>query len=487
MNLWRAFGANPTIWLTVEKLTQQAIWLLLFVVLARILGPKPYGLFTIAMAFIGFCEVVIVGATVEALVTVPDAVDGHLRTANLLTLVVATVSAVAAFAMAPLLAKFFDSTELEQIFRTLAILPVISALTATPIAILTRAMRFRALAIRSIFGLLAGGVVGVALAWYGAGVWALVAQILVQRCMELAILWASAHTRCSFAWSQPHFREMRGYTISVGISKSMAWFGSQIPRIILGWYLGPTDLGLFALASRIVDCVIQIFIVPQAWVARVALRRFADEPNGFAQAFQLLIRQIAILSFPVCCGLAAIMPVIFDNFLSQQWRAGIPAAQILILTGIPATFYYSFTAAVLAARQPHLDSKIAVATDSTTAIAVLLVASHGLYAACIAMLVQRVAMMPAPLLMLRRVTGISPLIVIWSQLPILTAAAIMALIVVWITPLVENIHPQLLVAPALILIGALSYLPFALVAAPDIVKGIYRRVAKLVSPGLEPV
>jgi O-antigen/teichoic acid export membrane protein len=236
-----------------------------------------------------------------------------------------------------------------------------------------------------------------------------------------------------------------------------------------------------------VDCVIQIFIVPQAWVARVALRRFADEPNGFAQAFQLLIRQIAILSFPVCCGLAAIMPVIFDNFLSQQWRAGIPAAQILILTGIPATFYYSFTAAVLAARQPHLDSKIAVATDSTTAIAVLLVASHGLYAACIAMLVQRVAMMPAPLLMLRRVTGISPLIVIWSQLPILTAAAIMALIVVWITPLVENIHPQLLVAPALILIGALSYLPFALVAAPDIVKGIYRRVAKLVSPGLEPV
>jgi O-antigen/teichoic acid export membrane protein len=64
MNLWRAFGANPTIWLTVEKLTQQAIWLLLFVVLARILGPKPYGLFTIAMAFIGFCEVVIVGATV---------------------------------------------------------------------------------------------------------------------------------------------------------------------------------------------------------------------------------------------------------------------------------------------------------------------------------------------------------------------------------------------------------------------------------------
>ena len=255
MNLWRAFGTNPTIWLTVEKLTQQAIWLLLFVVLARILGPQPYGIFTIAMAFIGFCEVVIVGATVEALVTVPDANDGHLQTADLLTVIAAAVSAIAAFAAAPLLAKIFDSADLEPVFRTLAVLPVISALTATPIAILTRAMRFRALAVRSIFGLLAGGIVGLFLAWYGAGVWALVAQILVQRCVELALLWASAHSRCSFAWSTPHFVDMRGYAMSVGVSKSMAWFGSQIPRIILGWYLGPTDLGLFALAARIVDCV----------------------------------------------------------------------------------------------------------------------------------------------------------------------------------------------------------------------------------------
>jgi O-antigen/teichoic acid export membrane protein len=487
MNLWRAFGTNPTIWLTVEKLTQQAIWLLLFVVLARILGPQPYGIFTIAMAFIGFCEVVIVGATVEALVTVPDANDGHLRTANLLTVIAATVSAIAAFAAAPLLAKIFDSADLEPVFRTLAVLPVISALTATPIAILTRAMRFRALAVRSIFGLLAGGIVGLFLAWYGAGVWALVAQILVQRCVELGLLWASAHSRCSFAWSTPHFVDMRGYAMSVGVSKSMAWFGSQIPRIILGWYLGPTDLGLFALAARIVDCVIQIFIVPQAWVARVVLRRFADEPGGFAPAFQLLIRQIAVLSFPVCCGLAAIMPVIFVDFLSQPWRAGIPAAQILILTGIPATFYYCFTAAVLAARQPHLDSQIAVATDSTTAIAVLLVASHGLYAACIAMLLQRVAMMPAPLIMLRRATGISPLTVIWAQLPILTAAAIMALIVVWFTPLVERVTSHSLLMPVLILIGAFAYLPLVTIAAPDVVRGTYRRLAELISPNLEPV
>ena len=65
MKLWRAFGSRPTIWMTLDKLTQQIIWLLLFLILAPILGPKPYGQFTIVMAFIGFCEMVIVGAAVE--------------------------------------------------------------------------------------------------------------------------------------------------------------------------------------------------------------------------------------------------------------------------------------------------------------------------------------------------------------------------------------------------------------------------------------
>ncbi len=481
MKLWRVLGSYPTIWLTLDKLTQQVMWLLLFMILAPILGPKPYGLFTIVMAFIGLCEMVIVGATVESLVTVPDATDSHLRTANLVTVIAALVAAAAVFAAALPMAKFFDAPDLEQLFRVLAPLPVISALTATPIAVLYRQMRFRALALRSIMGLLAGGIVAVGLAWHGAGVWALVAQVLVQRCIELAILWASAHTRLGFEWSPSHFRDLRGYAISVVVSRGMAWSGSQIPRIILGWYLGPADLGLFALAGRMVDAITQIFIVPRSAVARLTLRQFVDDLAAFAEAFQMVLRQIAILSFPVCCGLAAIMPTLFATLLDQRWHAGILAAQLMVLTGIPMTFYYCFTAAVYAARRPHLDSQVAVAVDATSALAVLLAASHGLYAACTAMLAQRIAMLPAPLIMLRRVAGISPIRVIWAQLPILGAAAVMGWIVVLSTPLTQMRFGQSFTLPILTLIGAAIYIPLALLAAPEIAKLLFKRALAVVN------
>jgi O-antigen/teichoic acid export membrane protein len=475
MKLWLALGSYPTIWLTLEKLMQQVMWLLLFMILAPILGPKPYGLFTIVMAFISLCEVVIVGAAVESLVTIPDATDSHLRTANLATVIAALVAAAAVFAAALPMAKFFDAPDLEQLFWALAPLPVISALTATPIAVLYRQMRFRALALRSILGLLAGGIVAVGLAWHGAGVWALVAQVLAQRSVELAILWASAHTRLGFEWSQSHFRDLRGYAISIVVSRGMAWSGSQIPRIILGWYLGPADLGLFALAGRMIEAVTQIFIVPRSGVARLTLRQFADDPAAFAEAFQMVLRQIAILSFPICCGLAAIMPTLFATLLDQRWQLGILAAQLMVLTGIPLTFYYCFTAAVLAARRPHLDSQVAVAVNATSALAVLLAASHGLYAACTAMLAQRIAMLPAPLIMLRRVAGISPIGVIWAQLPVLGAAAVMGWIVVLSTPLTQMRFGHSFTPLILILIGAAIYMPLALLAAPDIAKLLFKR------------
>ena len=474
MKLWRLLNSSPTIWLTLDRVMQQLVWLALFFILAPILGPKPYGLVAIVMAFIGLCETVLVGAFVESLITIPSVSESHLKTTNLVVSIIGIAMGGLAFVAADPMATFFSSPDLAPLFRALAPLPAISALTVTPIAVLFRQMRFRALALRSISGLLGGGVVAVILAWNGAGVWALVAQVLSQRCIELTMLWASANTRLGFSWSRSDFREMRGYTVSFGVSKSMAWLSGQIPRVILGWYLGPTELGFFALAGRFVDAVLRVFILPQTTVARLALRRFADEPSGLDEALQTVIRQITIIAFPICCGLAAISPTLFIALLDARWLDGIVAAQILVLTAIPATTYYCFSAVVQALRQPHLESQVGVATNVFTALVVIVAAPHGLYVTCAAMLAQWIVMLPVPLIMLWRLARIPPTNVIWPQIPILCAAAFMGWIVVLSAPIMQSMFGSRLSLPILIVIGVGTYLPLALLVAPDVVKGLLK-------------
>jgi hypothetical protein len=114
----------------------------------------------------------------------------------------------------------------------------------------------------------------------------------------------------------------------------------------------------------------------------------------------------------------------------------------------------------------------------------LLTASHGLNAACIAMLAQRVAMMPIPLIVLRRLTGISLIEIIWGQLPLLGAAATMGLVVVWSAPLITELFGHLLTLPILVAIGAVIYLPLALLAAPDVIKDLYDRAYQAINPNI---
>ena len=86
---------SPVVWLTFERITQQALSLILFAVLAPILGPRPYGLFAIVMIFVGFCEWILLEGAVEALVTVDNLDHLHTTVANLTNSLVALVFGVA--------------------------------------------------------------------------------------------------------------------------------------------------------------------------------------------------------------------------------------------------------------------------------------------------------------------------------------------------------------------------------------------------------
>ena len=315
---------SPSLWVTIEKFAQQVVWLVLFAILAPILGPRPYGLFAIVMVFIGYCEFVTVEAAAEALMGMDPLEPKHLKTATTCNLVVAALTGAAVFLMAPLFGLLFGDPELEPLFQALSVLPAITALTSAPIAVLKRRMDFRPLAVRSTVGLAIGGAVGVALALAGAGVWSLVAQILLQRVSEVAILWATAGSSASMGlgWSRPHYEDLRTYAAHVFVSRSMLFLSGQFPRIIIGYFLGPVDLGLFTLATRFPETLAQVIITPRAIVARIDLRRYRHGEIALSDAFCRLLRDIALIGFPMSLGAAATIPLLISVWLDERWQPG---------------------------------------------------------------------------------------------------------------------------------------------------------------------
>ena len=385
---------SPVAWVTLDRLTQQILWVILFAVLAPILGPRPYGLFSIVMVFVGFCEFILLEGAIEALVTVEELDYLHTAAANFTNGGIALAFGLAMSALAPWISTLFHDDEIKYLIWALALLPALSALSAVPIAVLRRSLKYKQLAVRSIFGLTIGGVCGIALALAGAGVWALVLQVLAQRIAELTIAWIAVPVRFGCKWSAPHFRELRPVAMNVFAARIMTLVSAQLPRIVLGYTLGPTEVGLFALANRFLDVITGTTITPRTAVGRIELRAAKVGSAEFERKYAKMVQNVAILSFPCLLGVTALVPELFRLWLDQRWLPGVVPTQLILLSGLPFALLSSIDVALLAGNLSGVFKKIANFQGLSVAAVVLCAAPFGLNVTCLALAIRQWMLLP---------------------------------------------------------------------------------------------
>ena len=348
----------------------------------------------------------------------PEATDAHVRTANTGNLAAGLLAAAVTGACAWPMAVAFRAPELKGLFLALAALPVMSAFVASPTAALKREMRFKPFALR-------------------------------------------------FGWSGAAFRDLRTCAANVFTARAIMWFTGQAPRVIVGATLGPVALGLFTLANRIVDALVQVVLVPATQVARVEMRRFAEGREGLDEAIAHLLRGMALMAFPVGVGLTAVAPTLFHLWLGARWEGADSATQLIALTLLLQPVYYATSATLLALRRSHLDTVIQALLGASAVAATLAGARFGLDAVCGALLLRLALLAVGPLLMLSRAGGVSPWAAVRAPLGPLVAAVAMGAAVRFAQGPVDAAAGRLASLPVLVALGAAIYLPLAAAFAPE--------------------
>jgi O-antigen/teichoic acid export membrane protein len=417
---------SPTTWVTTDKITQTVLWLVVFSIVAPILGPRPYGLFSIVMVFVGVSELILSEGTVEALVTVDELDRRHMSTANLVSGALALALTLLTSGLAPAIATLFDDADLKNLLWALAPLPVLSTLSATPTAILRRSLKYKQLAVRNIAGLMIGGICGIVLAVAGAGVWALALQALAQRLAEVTIVWLSVPVRMEFGWSKAHFRDISPVGMNVLTGLIMTFASGQLPRLVIGYVLGATDVGLFALANRFLDLTIRTTVMPRTAVGRIELRDAKPGSAEFVRIFSEMTQHASILAFPVFCGAAALSPDLFRVWLNHRWMPGVVPTQLMLISGVPLAFFYCIDSAFLGAKQSSVFKWTATLQTLTIMITVLCVAPFGLDMICLSLAIRSWVLLPIFLLWFRRACRLSVYTALRPALYALVGAVIMA-------------------------------------------------------------
>lgn len=304
------------------------------IVLARLLTPHEYGLAAMVLAFGALVPIFSDLALGSALIH-----RKRLTTIDISTVFWTTVAtglmltSIGLLAAEPL-AALFRQPEARPLFMVFSLSFIVGSLGATQLALLSRAMNFRALELRAMTATVSGAAAGVAAAAAGLGPWALITQWLTMSAVSTVLLWRFSSWRPEKAFSRSSLRTLGGYSSNVFGAHLLLQSAPSTNSFIIGRYLGPAALGAYTVSLTIILLPFYRIAAPIQQVLFPAFSRLQDDERRIAGMWLRVNRLVAAIALPALLGLIVLAPDFVPVVLGDRWSSAVPVLQVLALVGM---------------------------------------------------------------------------------------------------------------------------------------------------------
>jgi len=403
--------------------------------LAAILGPRDFGIVAVALIYIALVQLVLEGGVQTALVQRENLEDDHLSSAFWLNFALCLVLAGTSYGLAGSWARLNDMPELENVVKALSLMLVAQGLTVVQLALFQREMRFKGLAIRETAAVLVGGALGLVLALRGAGVWALVAQQLGFAGTQLVLLWAMSTWRPRLRFSRAHARDLVGFSSGVFLSNVGGFLNRRADALLIGIFFGPVAVGLYRLADRFADNVLELTMRPVGHVSLPFFSRLQNDREALRSAVASCIRTTLIFTVPAMAIMAACSDYVMA-LMGEEWEAAADVLKLLALVGLGKAIVFFTGPLLFAVARPHLRAvmlwALAALSAGIVALTGALLADASSRDQALGMATSRAGfflaiVIPVNLAVVCWITGLRPRAFLpWLPTPLVSAAAALA-------------------------------------------------------------
>ncbi len=468
-------------WLGVERIVDQFLAFAVFVVLGRLLAPHDFGVMAAATVVVFFLRVLVNTGFARALVQRDELSDDHVDAAFWTSLGTGVALALLTIACAPALADLFDEPDLVPVVRALSVVFVLAGFESTQSALADRRMAFGVQAVRRFIASVVSAAVGLGLAFGGAGVWALVGQLIALEATLVVALWSLTQWRPRLRFSAAHFRDLFGFGLNyVGI-RALFYLSQNADNFLIAAVLGPVKLGLYVIAYRVLFVMIELVTLAINQVALPTFARFQNDRERLHETFYSAVTLGATAGWPVFAGLALVADRLIPFLFGDKWDGSVPVMEALAISGavqVVIVFTQNLTIAIGHVRNEFRWNVFA----TTVQVGAFAVTAHlGIVAVALGLGAANLVLWPIRVAMVARLTGISAGEYARRLLGPLLATAVMAAVVFGVERAVTD-APDGLALLAEVAAGVTAYLAALPLVAKDAFAKL-RMAAAMVRPG----
>lgn len=326
-----AQAARAVVWNYVSFAAGKVLVIVTMAVLARLLTPEEFGIVgfaTLVVAYLAVLKDLGMGA---ALIQRRERVTEATETVYAMNLILGAVLTVLTILAAPFVAAFFREPLVTPLLRVLSFTFVLESLGSLPLVLLRRDLAFRRKLVPDVGRSLVKGIVSIGAAATGFGVWALVWGQLAGVVASVVLAWAVVGARPRPRIHRDQLRSLTRFGGPLIITDVEFAIWSNLDYVVIGRQLGDVALGVYTLAYRLPELLIQSVWRVLAGALFPVFSRMQSDPHTLRNAFLASIRYTQVLIVPMCVGMYITAEPAVMFLFGPQWSEAVPVLRVLAI------------------------------------------------------------------------------------------------------------------------------------------------------------
>ena len=322
-------------WKFSERVLAEVVHFVISVILARLLMPDDYGIIALVTVFTVFCDKLIICGFATSLIQKKDADDIDFSSVLYFSLAAAVVLYSLLFFCAPLIADFYDKFDrnlLISVIRIAGLSLFIVAFNSVQHAYVSKNMLFRRNFWSVLGAIVLSGGVGIAMAYHGFGVWALVAQNMIKTFVGMMILYLTVRWRPKRVFSISRLKELFAFGWKIFVASIIKVIYNDLRSLVIGKVYTPADLAFYNRGQTLPQLVDSNITGTIDAVLFPAYSKLQDDKAALISAMRRAVKTSCYVLMPALALLAAVSSPLVSVLLTDKWLPCVPFMQILCLS-----------------------------------------------------------------------------------------------------------------------------------------------------------
>jgi O-antigen/teichoic acid export membrane protein len=301
-------------------------------ILARLLGPKDFGLVGMVTAFTGVLNLFRDFGLSSAAVQRTTVTDEQISTLFWINILVGALFGLVAVAMAPAVAAFYHEPRLVAVTIVLAAGFLFNAAGVQHSVLLQRQMRFTTLAVIGFVSLMVGTAIAISGAKTGYGYWALVAMTVSLPLTTTIGLWLTSGWVPGMPHRRTGVRSMIRFGGTITLNGLVAYVAYNAEKVLIGRFWGAAAIGIYGRAYQLVNIPTDNLNSAVGEVAFSALSRLQDDSRRLKSYFLKGYSLVLAMTLPITIAFALFADDVVVVLLGPKWKDAVVILRLLAPT-----------------------------------------------------------------------------------------------------------------------------------------------------------